>query len=49
MPLNKSKSKKAFKENIETEIHAGKTQKQAVAIAYAMKMKKGKSKGKSGK
>lgn len=37
MPLIKSKSKKAFGENIAAEIHAGKPQKQAVAIAYAVK------------
>ena len=37
MPLTKSKSKKAFEHNIKAEIHAGKTQKQAVAIAYAVK------------
>jgi hypothetical protein len=37
MPLIKSKSDKAFKHNIEAEIHAGKPQKQAVAIAYATK------------
>ena len=33
MPLSKGKSKKAIKHNIETEMHAGKPQKQAVAIA----------------
>ena len=37
MPLNKSSSKKAFSENIKTEIAAGKPQKQAVAIAYSVK------------
>jgi len=37
MPLIKSKSDKAFKQNIATEIKAGKPQKQAVAIAYAEK------------
>jgi hypothetical protein len=37
MPLIKSKSEKAFKKNIATEIKAGKPQKQAVAIAYATK------------
>ena len=51
MPLIKSKSKKAFKENIEKEIAAGKPPKQAVAIAYsvkrdAAKTKTSKSKGK---
>ena len=33
MPLDKSKSKKAFEHNIKAEIKAGKPQKQAVAIA----------------
>ena len=37
MPLKKSTSAKAFKENIKTEIKAGKPVKQAVAIAYAEK------------
>jgi hypothetical protein len=35
MPLIKSKSERAFKKNISTEIRAGKEPKQAVAIAYA--------------
>ena len=35
--LKKSTSTKAFKENIKTEIKAGKPMKQAVAIAYAEK------------
>lgn len=43
MPLNKSKSKKAFKENVATEIKAGKKPSQAVAIAYSIKNKAGKS------
>jgi hypothetical protein len=34
MPLIKGKSEKAFKENIRTEVKAGKPVKQAVAIAY---------------
>jgi len=44
MPLNKGKSKKAFSQNVETEMAAGKPQKQAVAIAYSVKRggKKGK-------
>ncbi len=46
MPLKKSTSKKAFKENIETEIKAGKPQKQAVAIAYSEKREATKKKGK---
>ena len=37
MPLIKSKSKKAFGENIAKERKAGKPEKQAVAIAYSIK------------
>lgn len=37
MPLVKSTSKKAFSQNVSTEMHAGKPQKQAVAIAYSTK------------
>ena len=45
MPLKKSSSKKAFKENIKAEVNAGKPVKQAVAIAYSVKRKaKGKKK-----
>jgi hypothetical protein len=36
MPLNKSKTKKAFSENVRTEMAHGKPQKQAVAIAYSV-------------
>ena len=39
MPLKKSKSKKAFKENIKAEVKAGKPVKQAVAISYSVKRK----------
>lgn len=39
MPLKKSTSKKALKENIKAEVNAGKPVKQAVAIAYAVKRK----------
>ena len=35
MSLIKSKSPKAFKENIKTEVKAGRPVKQAVAIAYS--------------
>ena len=37
MPLEHSKSKAAFKHNVEAEMNAGKPQKQAVAIAYSVK------------
>lgn len=41
MPLKQSKSKKAIGENISTEMHAGKPQKQAVAIALSVARKSG--------
>jgi hypothetical protein len=41
MPLVKSKSKKAFGENIKREMESGKPQKQAVAIAYSVARKAG--------
>ena len=44
MPLIKSKSKKAFSQNIKREMKAGKPQKQAVAIAYSVKRKAKKKK-----
>jgi hypothetical protein len=37
MPLVKSKTEKAFKQNIRAEVKSGKPVKQAVAIAYATK------------
>ena len=37
MPLKKSASPKAFKENIKSEVKAGKPIKQALAISYAVK------------
>lgn len=39
MPLVKSDSKGAFRQNVKREIAAGKPQKQAVAIAYSVKRK----------
>ena len=49
MPLIKSKSEKAFKKNISTEIKACKPPKQAVAIAYSVKRAAKKCKGGSTK
>ena len=43
MPLIKSMTPKAFKENIKTEVKAGKPVKQAVAIAYSEKREAQKS------
>ena len=43
MPLDKSKSPKAFQKNIRTEVAAGRPVKQAVAIAYAVAGKKKKT------
>lgn len=43
MPLDKSKSPKAFQKNIKTEVAAGKPVKQAVAIAYDIAGKKKKT------
>lgn len=37
MPLKKSTSEKAFRQNVRAEVEAGKPVKQAVAIAYATK------------
>ena len=45
MPLLKSKSEKAFKQNIRTEIKAGRPIKQAVAIAFNIKRGAGKRRG----
>jgi hypothetical protein len=47
--LKKSASPKAFKENIKTEVKAGKPVKQAVAIAYAEKDLAEKKSNKKGK
>ena len=45
MPLTKSKSSKAFKENVNAEMAAGKPQKQAVAIAYDVQRRAKKADG----
>ena len=45
MPLTKSKSEKAFKQNIKREMEAGKPQKQAVAIAYDVQRRAKKADG----
>ena len=45
MPLIKSKSDKAFKKNVATEVKAGKPVKQAVAIAYDVKRRSKKASG----
>jgi len=37
MPLIRSASKKAFKQNVRREKHAGKSQEKAVAIAYSVR------------
>jgi hypothetical protein len=44
--LKKSASKKAFKENVKTEIKEGRPVKQAVAIAYSEKRQAEKKKKK---
>jgi hypothetical protein len=45
VPLIKSSSAKAFRENIRTEIKAGRPTKQAAAIAYATKRSAAAKKG----
>ena len=46
MPLKKSASPKAFRENVRAEVKAGKPVKQALAIAYATKRSAAKPVGK---
>lgn len=48
MPLIKSNSKKAFKENVEQEMEAGKPKDQSLAIAYSIKRKNRKKMAKGG-
>jgi hypothetical protein len=49
MPLKRGSSKKAISENIETEMHAGKPQRQAIAIAMSVAGKSKSKKHKMGK
>jgi hypothetical protein len=46
MPLVKSPSKNAFRQNIKAEVKAGKPVKQALAIAYSTKRAAAAKKGK---
>jgi len=46
MPLKKSASKEAFRQNIKAEVKSGKPVKQAVAIAYSVKRDASKGKTK---
>ena len=45
MPLKKSTSKEAFRQNVKAEIKSGKPVKQSVAIAYAVKREASKKSG----
>lgn len=39
MPLEKSKSKKSFTNNLKAELRAGKSKSQSLAIAYSVQRK----------
>ena len=45
MPLAKSSSKAAFRQNIKAEVKSGKPVKQSVAIAYSVKREASKKSG----
>jgi hypothetical protein len=49
MPLKKGYSRKAISQNVATEMHAGKPQKQAVAIALSTARRAARKAGKPGK
>jgi hypothetical protein len=46
MPLVKSATNKAFRENLKQEMRSGRPQKQALAIAYSVKRRAAAKKGK---
>jgi hypothetical protein len=46
MPLVKSATNKAFRENLKQEMRSGTPQKQALAIAYSVKRRAAAKKGK---
>ena len=46
MPLKKSPSKEAFRQNVKAEVKSGRPVKQSVAIAYAVKREASKGKTK---
>ena len=46
MPLKKSTSKEAFRQNVKAEVKSGRPVKQSVAIAYAVKREASKGKTK---
>jgi hypothetical protein len=46
MPLKKSASKEAFRQNVKAEVKSGRPVKQSVAIAYSVKREASKGKTK---